>query len=313
MVVLDPNVFLHGLSQNTISPEEALKQASQALKSSHHPAQWAVPACLALWKMERYQEALQLHSQYQTELEHDGNACLVAGICAKKLGKHELEAEQYLKKAIRLMPDRADALYNLANLYSDTDRHQEAIDFYKQSIALDPFSPNTWHNQGISLREIEEYAQAKRALITSIQLNPTNADVWCNLGLIAHAHEDYALAKRCYLQSIHVDQQHAEGWVNMGMALLDELRPEEALTALEKGHKLNPRSPEALFNMALTLLLLADFKEGWRLYESRFTTKQFEHTVVPSKGHWITTIQDINYYCNNSVPLLKPSLVESSS
>ena len=292
---MGPQDCLLAINDGRLSAEAGLEKAQQALDQDHPDPQWALTGCLALWQQERFQEGFELHRSFSSQLEQDGNAWLLAGLCARKLPKLSKEAEQALLRAASLMPTRADVFYNLGNYYNDLDLYADALPHYQQSLALDNQAGTApvWHNYGIALRELERLEEATKAMQTSIQLDPFNADVWCNLGLVAHALENFELAKRCYLHSIHLDQQHAEGWVNVGMALLEELKPEKALAALERGHKLNPDSPEALFNMAMTQLLLGDFQEGWRLYESRFTTKQFEENTVPGTGPWVVSLEQL--------------------
>ena len=279
--------------EERLSAEEALELAQRALDGEQASAEWAAAACLALWRLERYREGYELFRSFSSQLNNDGEAWLIAGMCARRLPDHAFEAEQALLKGVSLLPQRADAHYNLGNHYNDLDRHREAVVAYQRSLALNPNTAPTWHNLGIVLRELDQLDEAARAMRVSLRLDPFNPDVWCNLGLVAHAHENFEQAKRYYLHSIQLDQQHAEGWVNVGMALLEELKPEEALSALTQGHKLDPSLPDALFNMALTQLLLGDYLEGWRLYESRFTTKQFKNTPIPSSGPWITTVEQL--------------------
>ena len=67
---------LIALSEGTISPDAALQQARQALDEDHVAAEWAVPACLALWKLERHREAYyaaDLANLEEQEEEHSSS------------------------------------------------------------------------------------------------------------------------------------------------------------------------------------------------------------------------------------------------
>ena len=290
---MGPDACLQALSSGALGAEAALKQAEQALEQAQAHPRWALVAGMALWKQKRYSEAYALHCSYRHHFSNDDDAWVIAGMCARQLPQHQQEAEAAFRQAIRLNPNRADGHYNLGNLLLNQDRYSEAIEAYHRSLALEPRSATVWHNLGIALREREQLAEARRALQISLQLDPSNADVWCNLGLVAHAYEAYPLANRCYLHSIQLDRSSCSSWVNRGMGLLDELRPEEALPALKRGHSLDPSSPEAMFNLGLTLLLLGDYEQGWRLYESRFTSKNFAGVVVPSTGPWLTSLEEL--------------------
>lgn len=301
---LTPDACLLALAQEDLAPETALTQAEAALEQAHADPRWALVACMALWRLERYSEAYELHCSYQHHFQNDAAAWVIAGMCARRVPQHEAAAERAFRKAIELDPIRGDTYYNLGNLFNDAERYGEAVEAYQRSLAHDPQAPLVWHNLGIALRELEQLDAAEQAMQKSLQLDPHNADTWCNLGLVAHARQNFELAKRCYLHAIQLDQGAANSWVNLGMSLLEELKPEQALPALRRGHSLNPSCPDAVFNLALTLLLMGQFEEGWRLYESRFTSKNFKGVVVPSSGPWITNLSELEHLRAQQQPCL---------
>ena len=296
---MGPDACLQALANGQLDGHAALQQAEAALEQAQADPRWALAACMALWKLERYGEAHALHCSYRHQFPDNVDAWVIAGMCARRLPGQLQAAEQAFLKAIELDPARADSHYNLGNLYNNTDRPEQAVAAYRASLALNDDGPLVWHNLGIALRELDQLDGADQAMRTSVQLDPLNPDAWCNLGLVALARQDFELSKRFYMHSIQLDGSHATSWVNLGMSLLEELKPEEALPALRRGHNLNPSSPDALFNLALTLLLLGDYPEGWRLYESRFTTKQFKDTVVPSSGPWLTSIDQLQEHARS--------------
>lgn len=301
---MGPEACLHALAQGLIQPTEALHQAESALDQAHADPRWALPASMALWRLKRYAEGYDIHCRYCHHFSDHADAWVIAGMCARRLPDRLSQAEQAFQHAIRLEPNRADCHYNLGNLYNDSGRHEEAVQAYRTSLSLENTSALVWHNLGIALRELEQLEAADSAMRKSVQLDPLNPDVWCNLGLVAHAYQNFELSKRFYLHSIQLDASHSGSWVNLGMSLLEEVKPEEALGALHQGHRLDPSSPDALFNLALTLLLLGDYNEGWRLYESRFTTKQFKDTPIPSSGTWITKLDELQRHASQGVSCL---------
>ena len=301
---LNAESYLNALGQGQVDPEEALLRAQSALELAQADPCWALTACMALWQLQRYSEAFELHSSYAHHFHDNAAAWVIAGMCARRLPQHEARAEKALRRAIELDPGRSDAHYNLGNLLNDAERYDEAVKAYQASLDLNANAPLVWHNLGIALREVDQLDEADQAMRTSVQLDPFNPDAWCNLGLVAHSRKNYELSTRFYLNSIALNEGHATSWTNLGMSLLDGLKPEEALPALRRGHNLDPSSPDALFNLALTLLLLGHYDEGWRLYESRFTTKQFKNTQPPSTGLWITSIEQLLELARTNQPCL---------
>lgn len=290
---MNSELCLQSLVQGAVSAADALQQTELALEQAKPNPRWALVGCMALWKQNRYREAFNLYSAYAHHFQADGDALVIAGMCARRLPEHLSNAEDCFRAAIAIQPKRADAYYNLGNLLIDTDRHTESIIEYERSLKIQSNEPQVWHNYGIALREENRLSEAKRALQISIALDPSDGEVWCNLGIVEHAEKRFEISQRCYLKAISLDDQDSTSWVNLGMALLETLQPDTALEALEKGHTLKPSCPEAMFNLALTLLLLGNYEQGWRLYRSRFATKNFKHQIIPSQGPWIKNRNDL--------------------
>ena len=64
--------------------------------------------------------------------------------------------------------------------------------------------------------------------------------------------------------------------VNRGNALLKLARMDEALASYAEALALEPEHADANFNASLTRLCLGDFREGWKQYEYRWKTKNFQ-------------------------------------
>ena len=105
-------------------------------------------------------------------------------------------------------------------------------------------------------------------------LDPTDADAWCNLGLAMFQLEKFDASKDVFVHS-GLDQCHASSHINYGQVLIETLQPEEALQVLRRGVELDSSSSNSLWNLSLALLLLGQYKDGWRYYEARFHTDEF--------------------------------------
>lgn len=283
---------LAALNSGTLEAPAALEQASRELDGASPDPSWALVAALALWQLKRYGDAYGLCRAYPATFEQSVEALVLKGMVARRLPAAAADAEAAFREAIAREPQRVDALYNLGNLLNDAQRYEQAIPLYERCLTLHPDNANHWHNYGIALRELNRVAEAERALQLALQLDPRNPDIWCNIGLVAHNQERFEQAKACYRQSIDLDSHHSSSWHNLGQSLLDQARPEEALPLLRRGCELDPVSSDALFNVALTELLLGNYRDGWRLYEGRFATKQFNNTLVPSTGPWLNSLQE---------------------
>ena len=202
---------------------------------------------------------------------------------ARKLGGEIGRAERAYERSLELDPNRADTLYNFANLLKDDDPDR-AVTLYRRSLELVSNAPSAWHNYGTALNSLHQYPDALAALKLSLRLDPLVADVWCNLGLAYFGLEDFASAERAFRHAIALDASHAPSHTNLGNALISVLQPEEALLHLERGVELDQSSTHSLWNLSLAYLLLGDYSKGWEYYEVRFENDDFEHVTTPTSG-----------------------------
>ena len=95
---------------------------------------------------------------------------------------------------------------------------------------------------------------------------------------MAHNHLGLALAETgqideaiaCYRQALALQPDLAVAHANLGDALRELREHEQAIAANRQALALDPNLPEAHINLPTKLLLLGEWQEGWREYESRW-------------------------------------------
>lgn len=245
------------------------------------PLDWALVLGLAHWQLQNYQDALAALDRVEQGTVQDPTYFTLLGMVCRRVKGLDGRAMQAYQSALDLDPDRADIHYNLANLVKDSDPRL-AIQHYRSSLKLEPMAASSWHNYGSTLNEQEDLSGSLQALQCSLQLDPFDADAWCNLGLTYFQLEQFDASKACFCHSISLDQQHARSHINYGQVLIETLQPEQAYGYLLRGAQLDDSSSNSLWNLSLAMLLLGQYKEGWRYYEARFHTPDFERQPSPT-------------------------------
>lgn len=82
------------------------------------------------------------------------------------------------------------------------------------------------------------------------------------------------LALQCYAQAFVQEPEHVGAWNNYGNVIREMGYPHRSIPFLEHALRLDPNHSTAAFNLAVSLLLMDDYDQGWRQYESRWN---FEH------------------------------------
>lgn len=144
-------------------------------------------------------------------------------------------AESCFREAIRLAPDFAEALTNLAMLLDQSGQTAEAERHYRRSIALRPDYGQTYLNLGVLLARQKNFAQAEAAYRAAIELMPESPIPWTDLGVLQASLKRETEAESSYLGALALDTDY---------------RP-------------------AHFNYAYLFLRRGDLAEGWRHFEAR--------------------------------------------
>ena len=240
---------------------------------------WNVAVGVVHWRLNDPAAALECYQQVLPQLEGDATFQMLRGMAARKLPDQRHIAEAAYERALELDPMRSDALYNLGNLYRD-DRPVDAERCYRASLSLNPDQPMCWHNYGILLLHELRLPEACHALQNSLRLDPNVASVWCNLSLAKFADRRMEPARRTLQQAIALEPS------------LPVATPDQAIASWEQGGSLTADSIDALWDLALISLAAGDYRNGWRLYEVRSSTKNFVSSEVPTAGPRLRRLAD---------------------
>ena len=93
-------------------------------------------------------------------------------------------------------------------------------------------------------------------------------------GNLAREQHDPEKAIAFYAQAFVQDPNHSGAFNNYGNVLREMGHTQRAIPFLETARLLDPSSVTAEFNLAVAHLMLGNYEQGWRLYESRW---RYEH------------------------------------
>lgn len=161
--------------------------------------------------------------------------------CAWLAAGDGARAEAALRAALALQPAFGVALNNLGSALRQQDRTAEALDCYRRAVELRPDLPGLHGNLGSTLLALGQAGQALAPLRTAVRLDPDNAEACNNLGGVLLA----------------LDQApEAAGWFRLAV-------------------RHDPQHGQARLGLALALLTLGDYRQGWQEYEARWLDPGF--------------------------------------
>ena len=176
-----------------------------------------------------------------------------------------------LSQSLALNPRQPEVYYNFGYALQQLGLLDSAIQAYGQSIALAPNDADALLARGHVLATQERFAEAARDFAKAVQLVPQNADAWNNYGNALLESAAAAEAMATYDKALALRPGFAQALFNKGKALAAQERYAEAGAVYEAALAVNPQYEEAKWHLSWVRLVLGDFAQGWKLFESRWT------------------------------------------
>lgn len=114
------------------------------------------------------------------------------------------------------------------------------------------------------------FEKSKSYLELSAHIDKGNWRTFGNLAHISDESHQYGYALDYIVKSIKYSENEDEPYYNAGVILMNLNRNEEAVSMFRNANSINPENHVNAYNLAIALLKLGQYKEGWELYERRF-------------------------------------------
>ena len=180
------------------------------------------------------------------------------------------QAEKELRLANQLAPNRPSILTNLSTTLIRQQRWSEAIEFCNQLLEFEPNNSDGLLNLGVCKLHNNECTEALHYFERVIQIDPTLGSAWVNKGNLLLEEGMLEEAAKCFNKTLDLGTHDEEALIGLGN-LHNELEEyKQGIECFSKVLEINPNNAQAKWNKAISLLRVGDFKEGWKLYESRW-------------------------------------------
>jgi len=117
--------------------------------------------------------------------------------------------------------------------------------------------PRDLFSEATDFVELGRLDEALALFQTILRTDSNNATIWNNIGIIRFRQGKYRDAVNAFGQATDIDPEFSNAWFNKSLALIHLNKETEALRALDKVLKVNPRDSEAQSQRALIVGKLA--------------------------------------------------------
>jgi protein O-GlcNAc transferase len=169
-----------------------------------------------------------------------------------------LAAEDALREANALMPNRVSVVTNLSAVLLEQNKLSEAKAFAQQAVTLDPNNHQGWSNLGYCSASLGESVTAVPYFRKAIEIQPDYVEAYSNLGNTLVDLGRLEEAEVVYRQALNIRPDYADAHSNLGNTLMDLGRLKEAEACYQKALKIEPDFTSAHSNLLFLHNYLAD-------------------------------------------------------
>jgi len=180
------------------------------------------------------------------------------------------QAEIELRNALQHSPSRPSILANLSAVLIRQQKWIEAKKICANLLEVESNSVEGFINLGICEQHTDNLEVALRHFNHALEIDSKSVSALVNKGNILLEEELFEEARACFEGALRLEPNSGEGHIGLGN-LHNELKDyEQGLEHFSKALSINPNNFQAQWNKSLSLLRLGDYREGWKLYESRW-------------------------------------------
>ena len=159
---------------------------------------------------------------------------------ALRAAKRLDEAEIAFIRALALKQDYPDALTNAALSCLDRRSYAEAIQFLQRAVRLEPGRADAHTHLGDAFRAQGDFKQAETSYRRALQLASNDVRAWIGLANIASARRSHEKAEFAYRRALDLSPENAEIQLALGDSLSAQGRIAEGTTCYHRACQLKP-------------------------------------------------------------------------
>lgn len=200
----------------------------------------------------RLAEAERVCRQILAGDRNNCSAVYLLGLIASRRGKFNL-AVTFLDRAIAIDPGQPEIHNELARVYVELGRLDEAAEHFESALVLAPGEASLHRNLGNARMELGHFSDAEASFRLAAAIDPSDPEAHVRLGMALRAQEQFDAAESSLRRAASLQPNSAEIWTNLGRVLHEKGRYEAALACARRAASANPGDFVTQNNLGLLL------------------------------------------------------------
>jgi len=206
-------------------PDEAVSPLRRAVELSPRTALFHYDLGLALFYLNRYEEARGEFAGIvanDPHLKRASSGLVLSSVTNMALSQDRLgRPDEAAKTLAPTLPVAIDILYNLGRSKLRAKRAAEAANLLQAAALIAPDSEDIVHGAGRALMDLKQESEAARFLTRATTLNPRCTDAWYDLGVTLSRLGQRKRARACFTKVLRSNAKYF--WAYYDLACLDAL------------------------------------------------------------------------------------------
>jgi tetratricopeptide (TPR) repeat protein len=245
--------------------EAALEKFRQAAELNPDDPAIRFNVGLALFRLERYQEALPALEKSLGHAVSEPNARFLRGVIYYQFSEFELCAAE-LEKVRQHARFGEPALYRLVEAYRRTGRVEPSQQAFAELNSRYPDSPFVHQLMGIAYDSMHQPADAIREFEAALEANPRLPEAAFGAGYVHFKEGNLDKAAEWLAKELQLDPCHAAAHRYLGEIALKQARFGEAAGRFEQSSECDPREPGTYLGWGAAVERLDQLERAWELY-----------------------------------------------
>lgn len=255
--------------------DDSIEAFHQAVNLNPGFAQAYANLASTLSRASRHDEAIEAAKRALMIDPRLAEAHLTIGSALAGLGDADAAVHAF-DKAIRLQPNRHEIYYDAGNALMSLHLEERAAEYFQRITVLKPDLAAPRFMLAICLHHLSRYEaaaeEAERALaLLKDSRGDAEAELAAGKYFLQANREEKALVR--FERALHLNPASGDAMFNRAKALSFLYREDEALSQLDQAIAQKSASEDMDSLKALTALSVGQFRDGWDLYEMRFSDR----------------------------------------